>query len=77
MSDVTVENTRHVAQGVMEALAIAVITGAVSSFITVKVQQRDIETLKEQLAEVKQQVNELRRDVYVPRGNALLQAPAR
>ena len=77
MSDVTADNTRRVAQGVIEALAIAVITGAVSSFVTVKVQQRDIEALKEQVQEVKREVQDIRRDVYVPRGNTAIQVPQR
>ncbi len=72
MSDYkTVEdNTRHVVQGVVIALIVSIITGAVSSYVTVKMQQRDIDFLKGQVQEVKQQVNDLRRDVYVPRGSA-------
>jgi uncharacterized membrane protein (DUF106 family) len=67
MNKIIEDNSRRVTQGVVEAVIIAIVTGAASSFITVKVQQRDIEALQKSVTEVKQELKEIRNDVYVPR----------
>lgn len=61
------DNTRRVTQGVIEALIIAMVTGAASSFVTVKVLERDIVALREDVTEMKQDLEKIRGDVYVPR----------
>lgn len=61
------DNSRRVAMGVVEAVVIALITGAASSVITVKMMERDVAALRESVARVERDLAEIRKDVYVPR----------
>lgn len=66
-ADVLKDNSKRVTQGVIEAIVIALITGAASSLVTVKVLERDIAALQTDVSRIHADLDKLRDDVYIPR----------
>jgi hypothetical protein len=56
---------------IFEALVIAGVTGAISVYATTKVLENDIEHIKQGHVYIMQQVDQLRKDLYVPRGSKM------
>lgn len=65
-------NGRRIFEGVAVSVVTALLVGAVSSFVSFKLLERDVLDLKSGLVDLKGEIKMMRNDLYVPKSASVL-----